>query len=666
LRDFDDILGVDGPLTRHLPGFAPRRPQLDMARCVGAALEALEPLIVEAGTGTGKTFAYLVPALLSGRHVIISTGTKTLQDQLFHRDLPQLSAVLGRPVTIALLKGRANYLCRHRLKLAAAAPELDWTAGELGSENSRSALQRIEQWAQRTRSGDVSEVTDVKEGDPVWAAVTSTRDNCLGSDCPEYTRCHVIAARRAAQAADVVIVNHHLLLADLALKETGFGELLPGTEAVILDEAHQVPEIAAQFFGANLGSRQLAGFARDTAAELQRAALRAPAVHAELKALETLAAEFRGALRKNPAHQGANRVDWRSLDSGAAEILAELEARLGGTAQLLKELAGDTGVEQCARRAAELAARCATLRAADEEAGVRWVEARFQHWTVQYTPFEVADKFQQFMSAAPCAWIFTSATLAVGEDFTHFTDRIGAPQAHTVRIESPFDYRRQALLYLPEKMSDPSAPSHSRDVIEAALPLVEAAGGGAFILFTSHRALSEGAAWLKQKWSHEGNGFPPFPLLIQGDGSRDALLREFRERGNAVLLGTGSFWEGVDVKGDALALVVIDKLPFASPDDPVLNARLEGIRRRGGNPFFDYQVPQAVLALKQGVGRLIRDAGDFGVIVLCDPRLKTKSYGRVFLESLPPMPVTTATREAVRFLQAHSPHKNPRDPPRES
>lgn len=610
-----------------------------MARCVGAALAALEPLVVEAGTGTGKTFAYLVPALLSGRHVIISTGTRTLQDQLFHRDLPAVAAALGQPVKIALLKGRANYLCRHRLGLAVGAPEL-----ALGGHS----LERIERWSQQTRSGDIGEVADVMEGDPVWSAVTSTRENCLGPDCAQFTNCHVVAARRAAQAADIVVVNHHLLLADLALKEEGFGDLLPGTQAVILDEAHQVPEIAAQFFGANLSGRQISGFVRDTAAELKRAAVESAQVQEQLAALDALVQEFRGMLSP-----GAGRIEWSTLGSAAVEVLADIEAALDGLTQSLDALNGDTGIEQCARRAAELTDRCHALRSTDDDAGVRWIEARSQNWIVQFTPFEVAERLKKFMTAAPCAWIFTSATLAVGEDFSHFTQRIGQPEARTVRIDSPFDYQRQALLYLPEKMSDPSAPGHTRDVVEAAWPLLEAAGGRAFILFTSHRALQEGGRWLKQKLATAGReaaGTPLFPLLIQGEAPRDALLREFRRLGNAVLLGTSSFWEGVDVKGEALSLVVIDKLPFASPDDPVLGARLEGIRRRGGNPFHDYQIPQAVLALKQGVGRLIRDAGDFGVIMLCDPRLRTKGYGKIFLRSLPPMGATSDQRKAAGFL----------------
>jgi ATP-dependent DNA helicase DinG len=628
-------------LARNLPSFAPRAEQIAMARCVTDALARLEPLVIEAGTGTGKTFAYLVPALLSGRHVIISTGTRTLQDQLFHRDLPAVSAALGRPVRIALLKGRANYLCRHRLKLARTAPQL-----ALDEEGADGVLARVESWSTRTLVGDVSELSQVAEGHSVWPAVTSTRENCLGTDCPEFSACHVFAARREAQGADIVIVNHHLLLADLALKESGFGDLLPGTDAVILDEAHQVPETAAQFFGASLSSRQLLGFVRDTAAELQSAGVSVAALQTDLQRLEVLVSDIRKTLPR-----GTSRLDWRALSGATAERLADLEADLAHVHTILVELDGPGGLSHSARRCEELLRSCAELRGLDEESGARWIDVATHSWTLRYTPFEVADRLQQFISTGPCAWIFTSATLAVGEDFTHYTSRIGVPLARAVRIESPFDYRRQALLYLPESISDPADPDHARHTVEAALPLLEASGGRAFLLFTSHRALGEASTWLRHKLGER----PPFPLFTQGEAPREVLLRQFRELGNAVLLGTSSFWEGVDVKGDALSLVVIDKLPFASPDDPVLNARLGDIRRRGGNPFFQYQLPQAVLALKQGVGRLIRDADDSGVITLCDPRLMTRTYGRVFMESLPPMPVTTSVREAIAFLEQHLP-----------
>jgi ATP-dependent DNA helicase DinG len=606
-----------------------------MAAAVGRALLHLEPLIVEAGTGTGKTFAYLVPALLSGRSVIISTGTRTLQDQLFRRDVPMLAKALGLPVKVALLKGRANYLCRHRLELTLQQPSL--LSGERGVAR---VLARVSRWAATTRSGDLAELTDLPDQSPVWPMITSTRENCLGQECPQFSRCHVIDARRAAQAAEIVVVNHHLLLADLALKEEGFGDLLPGAEAVILDEAHQVPDIAAQFFGQTWSVRQVQILMRDVTAELAAAAVRAPRIIGELAIVEARLDDLRGSY---PG--GAGRHEWANLPESFLDALAEIETALGDLAKELEGLGAGAGTASCARRTQGLAAALSALCRVTEEAGLRWVEAAASGLSLHFTPFEIADRLRGYVEARPCAWVFTSATLAIGEDFSHFATRIGLPDARTLHIESPFDYRDQARIYLPRNMPEPQHPEFAVKFIAACAPLLEASGGRAFLLYTSYRGLAEGVAALKARFPQ-----PPFPVLVQGQAPREALLNQFRELGNAVLLATGSFWEGVDVKGEALSIVAIDKLPFAAPDDPLLKARLEGIRRRGGNPFYEYQLPQAVLSLKQGVGRLIRDFDDFGVIVLGDPRLKTKGYGKVFLEALPPSPVITDAAAGAQFL----------------
>jgi ATP-dependent DNA helicase DinG len=606
-----------------------------MAAAVGRALALGEPLIVEAGTGTGKTFAYLVPALLSGRSVIISTGTRTLQDQLFRRDVPLLARAMGMPVRMALLKGRANYLCRHRLELATQQRSL--LAGERGSAR---LLARVTRWAATTQSGDLAELTDLPEQSPVWPTITSTRENCLGQECPQFSRCHVFEARRAAQAAEIVVVNHHLLLADLALKDEGFGDLLPGAEAVILDEAHQVPDIAAQFFGQTWSIRQVQLLLRDATAEMMAAGVRAPSITQALAAIEALLADLRAAW---PG--GAGRSEWGSLPDSFLDTLAPLETAIGAVAAELEGLGAGAGTANCARRAAALGAGLASLTTLPEEAGIRWVEANAGGLSLQFTPFEIAERLREYVESRPCAWVFTSATLAIGEDFAHFAARIGLPDARTLKIESPFDYESQARIYLPRGMPEPQHPGYARKFIDACAPLIEASGGRAFLLYTSYRALAEGVIALEARFPE-----PPFPVLVQGQAPREVLLNRFRELGNAVLLATGSFWEGVDVKGEALSIVAIDKLPFASPDDPLLRARLEGIRRRGGNPFLEYQLPQAVLALKQGVGRLIRDFDDFGVIVLGDPRLITKPYGSVFLRSLPPSPVITESGEGALFL----------------
>jgi ATP-dependent DNA helicase DinG len=633
--DYSDVFSSAGKLAQAVGGYAYRPEQAAMAKAVGQALSRLEPLIVEAGTGTGKTFAYLVPALLSGRSVIISTGTRTLQDQLFRRDLPLLAKALGQPVKIALLKGRANYLCRHRLELAAQQGSL--LEAERGAAR---LLARVLRWAATTKSGDLSELTDLPEQSAIWPSITSTRDNCLGQECPQFSNCHVFNARRNAQAADIVVVNHHLLLADLALKEEGFGDLLPGAEAVILDEAHQVPDIAAQFFGVVWSVRKAQLLLRDATAELSAAAIRAPVV---VEAVLNAEAQLEGLRHALP--RGAGRIEWSELPDAFLEALPLIETALSDLAVELEGLGGGAGTANCARRAAASANSLAALRELSDESGLRWIEAAANGLSLQFTPFEIAERLREYVESRPCAWVFTSATLAIGEDFSHFAARIGLPEARTLRIDSPFDYSSQARLFLPPRMPEPMDPAFADEFIRACAPLLLACGGRAFLLYTSYRGLAEGVRALKTRFPQ-----PPFPVLVQGEAPREALLNRFRELGNAVLLATGSFWEGVDVKGEALSIVAIDKLPFAAPDDPLLKARLEGIRRRGGNPFYEYQLPQAVLALKQGVGRLIRDFDDYGVIVIGDPRIRSKGYGRVFLDSMPPSPIITDGAAGAQFL----------------
>lgn len=640
MSDWRSLFLPGSALAEVLPGFQPRAEQERMAEAVARAIDTRSSLVVEAGTGTGKTFAYLIPVLFSGVKVIVSTGTRNLQDQLFHRDLPVLAGVLGRPVRIALLKGRSNYLCRYRLALEIGAPALP------GFERSRQrALGRIQRWSETTQTGDIAEVDSIADNDPLWAAVTSTRENCLGQDCPEFRRCHVLMARRDAQAADLVVVNHHLLLADMTLRDEGFGELLPGAEAVILDEAHQFPDVAAQFFGTRFGSRAVLGLVRDAELELTRAGMLDGSAGAELAQLESTVAGMGVVLSGL-----GDRVDWARLPDAVLEAAEDLAGGLEGMAARYEDPAVEAApVRQCGRRAAEIATRLSTLLAFDPAEGLQWVENGARHFSFEYIPFEVADRLRAHVAERPCAWIHTSATLAVGGDFGHYVQRAGADGATTLLIASPFDYEAQARLYLPPGLPDPADRGYNRALIEAALPLLRAAGGRAFLLFTSHRALSEAAQRLREAMASDD----PFPLLVQGDMPRDALVKRFRDIGHAVLLGTASFWEGVDVRGPALCIVVIDKLPFASPDDPLLKARLEGLRRAGRNGFAEHQIPQAVLALKQGVGRLIRHGNDFGVVMIGDPRLTSRGYGRTFLASLPDMPITTRVEDAVSFLTHH-------------
>jgi len=630
-----DVFSTTGLLARALPGYAPRTAQRDMAEAVAASLRDRSALVVEAGTGTGKTFAYLVPALLSGRKVIVSTGTKHLQDQLFDRDLPAVRQALGVSARIALLKGRTNYLCLHRLDLTAAE-------GRFTSRAQAAELEAVRGWAGRTRSGDIRELAEVAEDSPLWPRVTSTSDNCVGGDCPNFNDCFVVKARRAAQDADLLVINHHLLFADMALKEEGFGELLPGVDAVIVDEAHQIPDVASQFFSVSLGSRQLAGLARDAVQEHLREAGDMADLPAAAAALEQAVGELRLALGT-----GNRRQPWAAVadDRRVRAALDALGERLEALRAWLQTAAPrGRGLENCWQRAERLAGRLQLTAGQPPQEHVHWFETFTRSFAIHCTPLSVAPQFRARLDALDTTWIFTSATLAVGESFDHYVAALGLDRPRTVRLESPFDYAHHALLYLPPDMPDPRTDAYTAAVVRVAREAVAASGGRAFLLFTSHRALQEAAAAL--------DGSIEYPLLVQGQAPRAELLARFRRLGNAVLLGTGSFWEGVDVRGAALSLVLIDKLPFASPGDPVLQARIDALRAAGGNPFVDVQIPDAVIALKQGVGRLIRDVDDRGVLVLCDPRLLGKSYGRVFRASLPPMPVTQRPDDVRAFFSA--------------
>ena len=628
-----DILGSDGPLAERLDGFTPRPAQQEMAARIEQALADYSVFIAESGTGTGKTFAYLVPALLSGKKILISTGTRHLQDQLYHRDLPFIRDALTVPVTTALLKGRANYLCRHHL-------DRTETEARFTGKREQSNLARIREWAGRTKSGDIAEVSGIPEDSDLWSQVTSTADNCLGGDCSFYEECFVNRARREALAADVVVVNHHLFFADLALREEGFGQLLPGVEAVIFDEAHQLAEVASNFFGLSLSSHQLSSLCRDAVAEDIKEHSGIRELLSAAHALEKAAADFRLAFGVEP-----RRDSWGKLENAKAvhAALAGLKSRLTDLSTVLDAAAAKgQGLANCARRASDLLDRLLTIGENAPADYVAWFETTARSFTLYLTPLDIAASFRQYASAGKKAWIFTSATLAINKSFAYFQAQLGLEEAETGLWDSPFDYASQTMLYIPPGLPVPSAPDYTDRVIDAALPVLRASRGRAFLLFTSHRALKLAAVTLRDVLD--------YPLLVQGDAPRSELLRRFRSAGNAVLLGTGSFWEGVDVRGEALSCVIIDKLPFASPDDPVLQARAGAMEQAGRSPFMEYQLPEAVIALKQGVGRLIRDENDRGVLMLCDPRLLSKGYGRIFLASLPPMPVTKRLEEVEQFF----------------
>ena len=628
------VFAADGPLAARVDGYRPRAQQVEMAQAILEALRAGSMLALEAGTGTGKTFAYLVPALLAGGKVIVSTGTKPLQNQLYDRDLPAVREALASGSVAALLKGRANYVCLYRLENARAE-------GRLESREDAARLRSIAHFAASSITGDRADLAEVPEDAPVWQHATSTRENCLGQDCPQYKDCFVMRARKNALAADVVVVNHHLFFADVALRDEGIAELLPSCNTVIFDEAHQLPETARLFFGETVSSAQLIELARDARLELRAAGGASPELDRIASKLDKAARDLRLCFAKEGL-----RLGWMQAlrEPGFADTLQVLAATLDALGKPLGEQAERSeGLDSCARRAAVAKGLLARIREDGSANEVRWVEVFGQSLQLHITPLVPAELFRKQMLDHPRAWIFTSATLAMGEDFSHFKKELGIEDADARTWPSPFDFERQALLYTPKGLPpDPNDPSYTEAVVKAALPVLKASRGRAFLLFTSHRALRRAHELLKDQIE--------YPLLVQGSRPRSELLMRFRALGNAVLLGAASFWEGVDVRGEALSVVLIDKLPFAPPEDPVLSARIEALRKEGGNPFMDFQLPQAVLQLKQGAGRLIRDEEDRGVLVLCDPRLYTKGYGRLVRASLPSMKQTREISDVEAFF----------------
>ncbi|ATF84063.1 ATP-dependent DNA helicase [Burkholderia gladioli] len=712
VNELDAIFGEGGLLARVLDGYRPRASQIDMARAVAAAMEASarklpEPeifdarkrparklqagetapagddargdsaatagddgadntLIVEAGTGTGKTYAYLVPAMLWGGKVIVSTGTKHLQDQLFQRDIPTVRDALAVPVTIAMLKGRSNYLCHYYLQRTA-------DNGRLPTRQDTAYLQEIVRFAKLTRSGDKAELASVPETAQVWSMVTSTRDNCLGQDCPHYKECFVMQARREAQQADVVVVNHHLFFADIMLRDTGMAELLPSANTIIFDEAHQLPETATLFFGETLSTTQMLELARDTVVEGLAHARDAVEWVKLGAALERAARDVRlafadgGIVRVSLAQLGEDHPLFAALDdvdaaldalasalAGQAERAESLGACLRRARELQGILAGwvapDAAAASAAKTVKEVAAggEAAEAKRDDPDEKVRWVEVFSQTVQLHETPLSVAPIFAKQRAGVPRAWIFTSATLSVRGDFTHYAAQMGLSSRRSMTLPSPFDYPAQGLLYVPRDLPQPSSPMFTDAVFDAALPAIEASGGGVFMLCTTLRAVDRIASKLRE--TIEARGWN-MPLLVQGDASRTELLDRFRAYGNAILVGSQSFWEGVDVRGDALSLVVIDKLPFAPPDDPVLAARLDALTKKGLSPFAVHQLPQAVITLKQGAGRLIRAETDRGVLMICDTRLVDKPYGRRIWQSLPPFKRTREIDVVREFFE---------------
>jgi ATP-dependent DNA helicase DinG len=684
--EVERFFSEQSPLAAEVAAFRPRAQQREMALAVMDAIRDNAILVVEAGTGTGKTFAYLVPALLAGGKVIISTGTKNLQDQLFQKDLPMVRDALKAPVSVALLKGRSNYVCHYHL----ARTESD---GLFKTREDIRHLGKIKSYAKVSDSGDKGGLADVPENAAIWMQVTSTRDNCLGQECPNHKECFVLKARSEAMKADIVVVNHHLFFADVMLRDEGVAELLPACNTVIFDEAHQLPETASLFFGETLSTTLLLDLARDTRIETAAAAKDFLPLPKACDELDKAARDLRLVFKKEGRMPASATENFREF-SPALKTLGEKLAQLSGL--LEKQAERSEGLENCWQRAQALSqqlkhwvggspsgettshstkpskadgqvagypqpspvnGRGSSSGSPRPQAGeglgerdevVRWLEVFHHSLQLNTTPLSIAEIFEKQIIGSARAWIFTSATLAVKQDFSLYQTEMGLLNAKTACWDSPFDYAGQALLYVPTGLPEPNSEGYTEAVVQATLPLIEASRGRAFLLFTSLRAMQRAYDILVAEFDRRGWDYP---LMLQGEGSRSELLTRFRDHGNAVLLGSQSFWEGVDVRGEALSLVIIDKLPFAPPDDPVLAARIEQLNRQGRNAFMEYQLPRAIITLKQGAGRLIRDETDRGVLMICDPRLISKPYGKRIWQSLPPMKRTRVEAEAVAFFR---------------
>ena len=628
-----DLLGNHGPFVESKPGFSARAEQQQLASAIDLCIEEDNVLVGEAGTGVGKTFAYLVPAITCGKRVIISTGTRHLQDQLFHNDLPVVKRTLGRNPRTALLKGRANYLCRARLERALQNPVLR-------TPQFKTQLAQIRHWATQTRSGDIAEVLEVPETSEIWSYVTSNDDFCADHSAEEQAGCFINRARKKAMDATLIVVNHHLFCADLALKEGDFGEILPDTEVVVIDEAHQLPDTAAVFFGRRLSSRQLLDLARDSLSEFLTEAPDVEEIRDRSARLEKSVRDFRLAMGVEPRRDAWATVENEPGVQGALDHLRESLELLFEPLDVAS--VRGKGLEGCRRRCLEHMEVLESYTNLRDEDYIHWFETYRTGFSLNLTPQTVAKPFSTALGQLNCSWIFTSATLAVNGSFEHFKSQLGIEDANEILLDSPFDYKKNAMLYLPANMPQPQEQGFNDAVLAVARQVVSASSGRCFVLFTSHRSLAWVAAELKRDCQ--------YPILVQGQMPKRELVDAFQAMGNAVLLGTSSFWEGVDVRGHALSAVIIDKLPFASPGDPVLQARIRHLQNNGINAFADFQLPKAILTLKQGVGRLIRDVDDRGVLVICDPRLQTRDYGNTFLNSLPAMRIVQNPLSVENFF----------------
>ncbi|MDD1792921.1 ATP-dependent DNA helicase [Enterovibrio sp. ZSDZ42] len=631
------VFSTTGALAKAIKGFQPRQPQTDMAMAVERAIKDSSQLVVEAGTGTGKTYAYLAPALLSGKKTIVSTGSKNLQEQLFHRDLPLMMNTLGFTGRVALLKGRSNYLCPERLGHQVVESHDGQADPTLLTQ-----LIKVRSWSSETKTGDLGECDDLAEDSPIIPTITSTNDNCLGKECPSYKECFVVKARKKAMDADLVVVNHHLFLADLAIKETGFGELIPEAEVFIFDEAHQIPDIASQYFGQSLSSRQIQELAKDIHIAYRTELRDTKQLDKVADRLSHSASDLRIVLGE-PGFRG----NWREISTSpaVARELVRLADALTLAYDVIKLSLGRSQLLDAAfERTTLLKARLERLSDTTIPGYSYWYECSRHHFSLNITPLSVAEKFREQIQMQQGAWIFTSATLAVNDDFSHFSHRLGLEPAEQFTLPSPFDYETQAILCVPRFLPEPNSYGLADKLVDMLAPLIEQNNGRCFFLCTSHQMVRDLSEGFRERFD--------LPVLVQGEMSKQKLLAEFIELGNALLVATGAFWEGIDVRGQALSCVIIDKLPFTSPDDPLLKARIEDCRLQGGDPFSQVQIPDAVITLKQGVGRLIRDRSDHGALIICDNRLVSRQYGETFLRSLPPIPRTRDLAKVSEFLMA--------------
>jgi ATP-dependent DNA helicase DinG len=628
-----DDFSENGLLAQAIDGFVAREPQRNMARKVSESIDKQQSLVVEAGTGTGKTFAYLVPALRSNKKVILSTGSKNLQDQLFSKDLPIIKKALNYTGKISLLKGRSNYLCLDRLYHQYAA------AGDL-DKDLRVDLARIKNWSIKTKEGDISKCTTVTEDNPIWPILTSTNENCLGSDCEHYNDCYVVKARKRALNADIVVVNHHLFLADIVVKDSGFGELIPKADVMIFDEAHQLPDLACHYFGQQLTSRQLFDLAKEInlcyrteikdMSQLQQCADKLQKCTQDLRIVIS---------QQSP--KGNLRFLFNQL--AVKKELSYLSDALDFCHEVLRLAVGrSSALDNCLERVDQYNTLLERLQETNVTGFSYWYESSNNYFIFALTPLSVANKFTELLIERKGSWIFTSATLSVNNKLGYFTKRLGLTNAESLILESPFNYEQQTLMCVPRYIPSPNEQGNAEKLVEILLPVIEANKGRCFFLCTSYAMMNALAKQFRE--------LTKLPVLVQGETSKVKLLEQFIHSGNALLIATSSFWEGIDVRGDTLSCVIIDKLPFTSPDDPLIKARMEDCQMQGGDAFNDVQLPEAVITLKQGVGRLIRHHNDRGVVIICDNRLVMRPYGAIFINSLPPSPRTRDVNKVINFL----------------